>query len=624
MRVFNDRGSFELRARVTDRARRGVVVALSVWWKKLARDGKNANELTNGDDPHGHGTGAAILRLPGSGGAGCELSPGVAAAAWRSPRHARPPPMRRSGPVAIAAGTTRAARTAQGPLPRGGRGLKLPAGFCASIFADDIGHARHLVMAPNGVLYVNTWSGRYYGNDHSAAGGFLVALQDTTGSGKADVTDRFGETVQPGEREVLESASSRARSSWKSTIRSCAMRCPPGSIVPQGASERWSPDCPSGAITHASVRDRRRRTHVHRCRHRRQIRASCKTARCALPGPEAVHRTQDPRGHLALRGEKADIKSFRRQERFATGIRNAEGFGIDTPAHRIFVTQHGRDQLHANWPDLYPPEQEATLPAEELLRLTQGGDYGWPECYYDAGQGALVLAPEYGGDGGKRRGDMHAKNTRRSRHSPPIGRRTAWRSMIGSSSRRITAVAYSLRSTARGTGRHTQKGTTSRFDLSAAAGARGLLRDLCRWVCGRAEITRYGPTSADGNRGRTRRRALRFGRRARPDLSHRISRAARHGGRECVVHPLSRRHGTGGAISHTGPLKNIPPLHRPAPALHRPARALHRPARALHRPARASPVFHTTFTCCTIDGGTAMHDDSIRRPAVQRYQGSTR
>ena len=49
VRVFNDRGSLELRARVTDRARRGVVVALSVWWKKLTRDGKNANELTNGD-----------------------------------------------------------------------------------------------------------------------------------------------------------------------------------------------------------------------------------------------------------------------------------------------------------------------------------------------------------------------------------------------------------------------------------------------------------------------------------------------------------------------------------------------------------------------------------------------
>jgi anaerobic selenocysteine-containing dehydrogenase len=49
VRVFNDRGSLELRARVSDRARPGVVVALSVWWKKLTRDGKNANELTSSD-----------------------------------------------------------------------------------------------------------------------------------------------------------------------------------------------------------------------------------------------------------------------------------------------------------------------------------------------------------------------------------------------------------------------------------------------------------------------------------------------------------------------------------------------------------------------------------------------
>lgn len=47
VRVFNDRGSLTLAARVTDRARRGCVVALSIWWKKLARDGRNANELTS-------------------------------------------------------------------------------------------------------------------------------------------------------------------------------------------------------------------------------------------------------------------------------------------------------------------------------------------------------------------------------------------------------------------------------------------------------------------------------------------------------------------------------------------------------------------------------------------------
>ena len=47
VRIFNDRGSFVARARVTNKARPGLVVGLSVWWKKYASDGKNANELTS-------------------------------------------------------------------------------------------------------------------------------------------------------------------------------------------------------------------------------------------------------------------------------------------------------------------------------------------------------------------------------------------------------------------------------------------------------------------------------------------------------------------------------------------------------------------------------------------------
>ena len=47
VRIFNDRGSFTAKARVTDRARSGLVVGLSIWWKKFAADGKNANELTS-------------------------------------------------------------------------------------------------------------------------------------------------------------------------------------------------------------------------------------------------------------------------------------------------------------------------------------------------------------------------------------------------------------------------------------------------------------------------------------------------------------------------------------------------------------------------------------------------
>jgi anaerobic selenocysteine-containing dehydrogenase len=47
VRIYNDRGSMTARARVTEKAREGVVVGLSVWWKKLAPDGRNANQVTS-------------------------------------------------------------------------------------------------------------------------------------------------------------------------------------------------------------------------------------------------------------------------------------------------------------------------------------------------------------------------------------------------------------------------------------------------------------------------------------------------------------------------------------------------------------------------------------------------
>lgn len=47
VRVHNDRGSFTLTARVGTCARSGVVVAPSIWWKKLSPDGNNANAVTS-------------------------------------------------------------------------------------------------------------------------------------------------------------------------------------------------------------------------------------------------------------------------------------------------------------------------------------------------------------------------------------------------------------------------------------------------------------------------------------------------------------------------------------------------------------------------------------------------
>ena len=45
--IKNDRDSFTALAVVTDNVRQGVVVAPSIWWKKLAKDGKNCNEVAS-------------------------------------------------------------------------------------------------------------------------------------------------------------------------------------------------------------------------------------------------------------------------------------------------------------------------------------------------------------------------------------------------------------------------------------------------------------------------------------------------------------------------------------------------------------------------------------------------
>ncbi len=47
IRVWNDRGAFEAKARVSDAARRGLVVGLSIWWPKLCPGGRNANAVTS-------------------------------------------------------------------------------------------------------------------------------------------------------------------------------------------------------------------------------------------------------------------------------------------------------------------------------------------------------------------------------------------------------------------------------------------------------------------------------------------------------------------------------------------------------------------------------------------------
>jgi glucose/arabinose dehydrogenase len=90
------------------------------------------------------------------------------------------------------------AAVAAAPQPRtcvNDAGLTLPPGFCASIFADHLGQARDIAVTPNGVVYVNTRAA--HGQTPPEAG-FLVALEDTRGTGRADVVRRFGPTEEQG------------------------------------------------------------------------------------------------------------------------------------------------------------------------------------------------------------------------------------------------------------------------------------------------------------------------------------------------------------------------------------------------------------------------------------------
>ena len=309
--------------------------------------------------------------------------------------------------VSIVAGSVSAdpdhftVHAADSACPGDDSGLKLPPGFCATIFADGIGHARHLVVSADNVVYVNTWSGDYYpAGEPVHEGGFLVALQDKSGSGKADVIERFGGTAQDGwhggtgiglYNGSLYAENNDSIVRYTLPANAIVPTDPPVTVVsglPLGGDHPMHPFYISDdGMLYIDVA-----TATNACQAKNRV----------LHAPGADPCTElETRGGIWRYDAKKTDQTFSSSERYATGIRNAEGFGVDKADNRVYITQHGRDQLYANWPEIYKPDQEATLPSEEVMLLRQGGDYGWPECYYDPFLKRLVLAPEYGGDGHK-------------------------------------------------------------------------------------------------------------------------------------------------------------------------------------------------------------------------------
>jgi glucose/arabinose dehydrogenase len=294
-----------------------------------------------------------------------------------------------------------ATSTASAPVCAGGNtGITVPAGFCATVFADSIGHVRHVAVAPNGTVYVNTWSGRYYGNDQPHPGGFLVALRDTSADGRADVVTRFGDSVQSGGKGGTGIALFRGALYAESSDKILRYPLPAGGGVPTGAPEVIVDRLPltGDHPAHPFAIDSSGGLFVN---------SGSATNACQVKNRIALSPGRRPCTELETRAGiwRYDAtrtgQHFSPAQRYATGIRNAVGITVDPSGQGVYATQHGRDQLAENWPKLYGPEQGANFPSEELLRVERRVDYGWPQCYFDSAQVKLVLAPEYGGDGGK-------------------------------------------------------------------------------------------------------------------------------------------------------------------------------------------------------------------------------
>ena len=290
-------------------------------------------------------------------------------------------------------------------------GITLPAGFCATVFADTIGHARDIVVAANGDVYVNTWSGPYY-NGPTHPGGFIVALRDTNSDGKADVVKRFGPTISQknggGTGIGFYNGALYVEEGDSSDKRIVRYAISTDSMTPTAAKS----DLIVGGLPASG--DHPMHPFVIDGSGNLFMDVGSATNSCQLKNRTLESAGHKPCTELQTRAGiwKYDAKQtnqrFSAAGRYASGIRNAVGIALD-PSGQLYSTQHGRDQLAENWPKLYTAQQGQNLPAEELLKIEQGGEYGWPMCYFDNAQRKLVLAPEYGGDGGKAVGDCASK-----------------------------------------------------------------------------------------------------------------------------------------------------------------------------------------------------------------------
>jgi glucose/arabinose dehydrogenase len=267
----------------------------------------------------------------------------------------------------------------------GNGGITLPQGFCAAVVADNVGPARHLVVAPNGDLFVTTRNGR------GQTGG-VVALRDTDGDGKMDAREKFGDNGGTG----IALRNGFLYYATTTSIRRYKMK--PGALTPEGAAETIVDGLPEQR-SHADkgiAFDGRGGVYVN---------VGAPSNACQQPDRQPKVAGQDPCPLLEKHGgiwRFDENKPGQKQEdgrRYVTGMRQMVGLTWHDGA--LWVAMHNRDGLDTLWPGQFTPEQNAEWPAEYLVRATDGANFGWPYCFFNNAEGKLVTNPEYGGDGKK-------------------------------------------------------------------------------------------------------------------------------------------------------------------------------------------------------------------------------
>ncbi len=336
--------------------------------------------------------GAACVALAACGGGGKDAAGGAGTGAAGSAPAGAPASGAQSG--AQTSAQSAAAPAAKPACAPGNGGITLPEGFCATVFADSVGGARHIAVAANGDVFVaRSTPGRQKAGDESGQGARVgvLALRDADGDGRADRQEAFGRAggtgiaLAPGWVYVDEGP------------RVVRYPVPAGSLTPNGEAQEVVAGLPMGGHSaHNILLDGRGTLYVNVG----SLTNSCQRddRETGSPGVDPCVELQTRAGIWRYAADRQGQR-FSPGERYATGIRNAMGIAVDPRDGSMYATQHGRDQLLQNWGKLYNAEQSAELPAEELVRVSQGSDFGWPYCYYDQNQRKLVLAPEYGGDG---------------------------------------------------------------------------------------------------------------------------------------------------------------------------------------------------------------------------------